>query len=1001
MSTTVITDAYETATRWTHIKRFLVAWMAILLAYGVYRVIAVPWIEPSVKRRHLVTSGDQQQRPSLPPKYAALFEKDQWERQRPKVLATNQATLLFQDHVPRADGRIELRPCTVILNNDNGDQERPVVLRAPQGAVLKFDQAFDLTKASLGKFVNGQLEGKITIHSPPSKPGKDDEFYAETRDVRIQPHRVWTNSPVSFRFGRSHGSGRQLLISLNESGKSQLGIGSPQTLELVHVDQVVVDVPAKKLTSPGRTVTTNEKAKTTTAVITCSGRFKFDFERFVGTLEDDVRVVHQATANVVDRLWADQLEIHVRDPEKKKRPADDEEGKSIGLDGVVAIGRPAKLEAPSNQVSAVAARIQYDWAERTVRVEDPAMARLRFQRHSVEAPYLEYQMASDDHSRIGLLTATGPGTYQGRMKKSNQWITATWKQNVVVQPQDGEHVLSMTGAADLTVGESGHFRADQLHLWMKEELQEKAKPTDKDRHRLVPTRLRATGNIEFASEQLSGRTQLLEAWFEFLPQAAANPNAAQQPSALSRFNQSFQDSPGQTAGNTPATKKKRHVQVAAELIRIQLAFAGKEARVREAHLTGNVSLFEIPPPGRAKGFQLTGQNVTLVETQPNLHHFTAAGTPARVDVRGMLMEGSSIQLMQENNRLWMDGPGRMVLPPSPPQPGKPTVSSPVEISWQNGFEFDGQVANFSNQVLAVVAQRMKTGDLATSRLSGNKMVVKLNQAVDFQQPQRPDQVEVRELIFPGKVVIDNATQDARNMPSSREKLFVTDLVMEHATGTFYSNGPGHGFSTRFNRNLKLNPLGAAVAPGPEGAARKPQLVYLYVEFQRGISGDIRQREVRFHQDVRSVYGPVRSWEEQLDPHRPDLLGPQGVSLTCQEVSVAQTPGTEEQLVELRAVGDVRVQGESFSAMGHRMSFSQAKDLLTLAGDGRAKARIRYNLYADQPPSHASAGTLKYSPGTGMLHSTDISEVEIFGGQGSPRRPGDQGNQRIPNPRIFQ
>ena len=49
------------------------------------------------------------------------------------------------------------------------------------------------------------------------------------------------------------------------------------------------------------------------------------------------------------------------------------------------------------------------------------------------------------------------------------------------------------------------------------------------------------------------------------------------------------------------------------------------------------------------------------------------------------------------------------------------------------------------------------------------------------------------------------------------------------------------------------------------------------------------RELTFHNRVRTVYGPVDSWEQELDLTRPETLPPDSITLTCDELRLNEDP----------------------------------------------------------------------------------------------------------------
>ena len=49
------------------------------------------------------------------------------------------------------------------------------------------------------------------------------------------------------------------------------------------------------------------------------------------------------------------------------------------------------------------------------------------------------------------------------------------------------------------------------------------------------------------------------------------------------------------------------------------------------------------------------------------------------------------------------------------------------------------------------------------------------------------------------------------------------------------------------------------------------------------------RELTFHDRVRTVYGPVDSWEQELDLTRPESLPPESMTLTCDDLRLNEDP----------------------------------------------------------------------------------------------------------------
>ncbi len=120
-----------------------------------------------------------------------------------------------------------------------------------------------------------------------------------------------------------------------------------------------------------------------------------------------------------------------------------------------------------------------------------------------------------------------------------------------------------------------------------------------------------------------------------------------------------------------------------------------------------------------------------------------------------------------------------------------------------------------------------------------------------------------------------------------------------------------------------------------------QLNCLYVRFQGSITGNLLQRELIFHDQIRSSYAPVADWTAMLDPDKPEMLGPNGLRLQCNHLKVNQmpTPAGNNQSIEVVAWENAVVEGGIFTARAYRVTYAEAKDQLILEGDGRTDAQL--------------------------------------------------------------
>src|SRR5690242_13171009 len=201
--------------------RYVSALAIVLIAFGAYALLAVPRMEPRVKfvqktngpRRSETDAHLERHRR----KFSHLFPSGSWQLDKPKVLETEHGTLLFKDYKPLDDGRMELKPLTLILYTGKqtpGQPQanvRPMILDAPEGAMLQFDSSTDPARADFGRLMGGLLVGEIKIHSPPTTATANDAIQITTRNVQLDERRIWTPHDVDFHYGPSYGSGRDLV----------------------------------------------------------------------------------------------------------------------------------------------------------------------------------------------------------------------------------------------------------------------------------------------------------------------------------------------------------------------------------------------------------------------------------------------------------------------------------------------------------------------------------------------------------------------------------------------------------------------------------------------------------------------------------------------------------------------------------------------------------------------------------------------------------------------
>lgn len=996
-------------------KRYGFALVTLVVMFWAYALLAVPRLEPRLQLRTSsggispadATAGLMR---SHRKRMEHLFPPGSWQLSEPKVLQTEHGTLLFKDYQPLDDGRMELKPLSVVVYTGTAagvepEQSRPLILDAPDGAILQFDSATDPARADFGRLMGGILAGEIKIHSPATSPAANDALLITTRNVQLDERRIWTPHAVNFRYGPSFGSGRDLVITLLPSEKSSSqstpAVEGIKSLELVHVDKFHFETTGDGL-MPGKPRPAQPATKTNSAPpvpveVTCLGPFLFDFVEQVASFEDDVDVIRLNPDGPSDQLNCQLLSIYFLNKNHDQattgevtlaRPEPDK--MKLAVDRMIAVGHPVVLRAPSMGATARGERLEYHFQSQRIVLEDQDHVVLLDERFDIEARQLEYQLAPG--GGIGQLWAAGPGKL--RVRKTDaagikiagaprmrapivpiaarpdptapSMMEARWTKELRLRPFKEQHVVSLMENASVQAVDMGGFAADEIHLWLNEVPRPaNARPTPRatksPQMEIEPDRMLALGRVRINAEQLDGATQRLEVWFRKLAAAAVQPATTQLPRATSPRPGSA--SPGNTGagGAATAAPPAQKFYLNGEVVRIQLLQQGESTQLDRVAVEGDVHLQDAPFNGpTAPTMEIVGAALELVGGMAEKAVVTVYGQPAQVMAPGMSVRGSNIHLHRGDNRLWMEGPGQMQLPLTSDLQGQPLEKpTNIVVVWREGLEFDGSVANFGGNVEVTTEHQWARADT---------LAVTLADRLDFADAKPGAKPEVKEIAFDGRFALESRSLDKQGKLASIDKMQSQSMKVNQQTGHLQAAGPGWVSTVRLGGAAEspFLPGGAAVGARPNAPPRapdskEPQFTYLLVEFQLQIVGNLYQRQVDFQRHVRTVYGPVTDWNGALDIDRPERLPEGGVLMNCQQLTLREMPGSfaNTTTLEMEATGDTVVEGRGFTARAARIGYTDEKQLLVLEGDGRRDAELTRQTRIGGQQSHVAARKIMY------------------------------------------
>ncbi|MFP6612700.1 MAG: hypothetical protein VB835_10350 [Pirellulales bacterium] len=955
----------------SRIYRALSTLFVVIAAYLVYSLTVAPAIEPAMD----VTSNHGGGHAEYSPREQLrnFFPEDAWELRNPTIIENSQFKLLLQDYESLPGGIVKIQPCTLIFCPDGNNQilspaDRVLIMQAPKGALLQFDDNADISRAKMGRLQAGRLVGEVTIRgnlnddsSASSADGQ--ELLIATRDIELQPKRIWTQHAVQFQIGKSHGSGRELHIEMPQglnprAGNGSSPLGDVRSIEILKDVQLYVDANTKGLL-PGkhsRNVTAGgqnaaERDPQPPMEIRCKGAFRFDVSKLTATFENEVDVVRLNHQGPSDQLNCEVLTIQfARGRDDKNQPAGAEGSqappRSLRVAAIVASGSPVVAASPSVSGFARGEFFKYDVTNRVLELSAQNSVTLTYQDSQIEAARIRYKEV--DGHRLGQVWATGPGQFQTTVPgKLPQKLISTWQGNLTVEPHGDKQVMSLTGKTRVQYGNSGSLHGEEIRLWLLEHQRDvDSRPDSPQDADYSPLYLLAQGNVDVHSPQLSGKTKKLEAWFEAAVTAATNRSSGGLGSNL-------------TNGGSGSSASKQY-QFQGD--QVQLLFGMPPSgppHLKDANISGTVRLAEATTAARAP-LVLTGQQVLLQRANADNSVVSITGAPAQVAATDFSITAAAIQLDKRTNELLIDGAGTMSLPVDRDLNGnKLSATQPVDISWQGSMSFDGLTVHFDRDVIA----KTRHQQLRTSRLA-----VRLNQKISFLQRVDRRDIAVAGMDCTGGVTIDSTTIEGERQ-TAVDRLQIDNLSVDQTTGRIQADGAGWLSSIR---ESTTNEISANLQP----VDRNQQLIYMRTEFQHGISGNLNDREVVFNEQVRCIYGPVDQWTDELNSNRPE--GPQGreILLTCRRLSLRQMGEIRgRRNIELEAVGKAIVEGELFTAEGEKLSYSTGKELLILQGAGQSDARLTHQKQVGGRVTKTVAQRISYWRTTGHVKAEGIR----FGG----------------------
>ncbi len=965
--------------------RSTICLVALVVSYQLYLLVVVPIVEPpGVERSSRRIPNEQRgDSGSAIDRYqqflSAYFPSGHWTlgSPPPKIVRQQQIMMVLSDYKRTDDGRVEFEKCALLLLPKTWTMGSPpprdtVIIEAPGGAQLQFDEDFRPSQGQMGRIVSGALPGPVTIRSDMNQPGPDDDLYIATTDLVLNETLIRTESRVEARMGKNRLEGTRMDIRLSRDehiarGPSINGIQSLQIYRDVRMRLEMGDADllgkSKEATAPGEGPAKYNPPVT----VTCKGRLHFDLLEFVASFEQQVEVRRERLEGPYDQLDCNELNVRFAAVDDKGMIidlADDpnvarKQSAAVGKLQPVAIeatGSPVRAESPVERASAQAQRLKINLLRRRITLDGEGNVHLTYGDNEIHAPFIEYTIpAEESPSVLGDLSISGPGWLRSipDPKRPDRVIDIVWKTApgnpypVQLRRDRGQPVLHLTGSPAIDAHRLGRVAADRLEVAFREVPGDgPAGPAlelidSPAKLAVIPERLLAAGRVIFESPELIGRTQQLHATFEEWSGAPLDPEEEE-------------NSPMRLNDRERAPTSQ--YDLSASQMHLDLALSGKQAHPIGAVCEGNVVLQQVKTskPGELP-MVVRGDKLQLAELADGAKITVfgrGSGTQpgdglAVVEAQGLTISGRQIDADQKQGSFWIDGGGQATMVVDGEMFGQAQGDPvPVTLTWQRRLHGEGQRIVAEGRVQVVGKE---------SLMQAERAIATLTRPISADREQTA-KVAIAQVGLEGNVVIDYRAQDAAGQ-QSHENLQLASISVNRLTGAIEGAGPGVLRSVRMSDSLaSFGDLASASPTRPRSPAegKEPGLKFLRVDFTQGVSGNIEQRVLRFHRRVMCVYGPVANWHDELPLHDPTRLPPDTVTLRCETLVLSEDPvgarqgpadGKKMGPIELQAIDNVAIEGhnekqEMFQAEGVKASYNQLKDMLVLEGDGQRDAVLR-------------------------------------------------------------
>lgn len=419
----------------------------------------------------------------------------------------------------------------------------------------------------------------------------------------------------------------------------------------------------------------------------------------------------------------------------------------------------------------------------------------------------------------------------------------------------------------------------------------------------------------------------------------------------------------------PVKQRDKPLAITAESIQVRAMRDGDKTEIAEVVTEGRIHVQQEHGAGELP-LDITGDRLHLKNYGDAKQVVQVFGKPAQVQDRKMQLEGPDILFDRVSNRALVTGAGVLRVPVPNGMDGKPLPKPQMlDVFWKEKMDFDGKLAKFFANVRS---------QLDGSEMRCEEMHVTFERRINFAEEAAGDQrTEIYSVVCRDGVDLKSYEYEDNRLVSVRTaRGFEFKLIQ--TTGHVAAQGPGtlELWRRRGGQRDTQRP-GAKVAPNRARKVDSAEWEYTRVVFTGTMRGSIKDHTTTFREVERVVYGSVANSTDTIDE---DQMPEDGGWMKCDELQLTQVsdPKSKKSHIELKATGNVVLDGRSFRALAHKVTFNESMDQYTLSGDGTRDATLWREPIPGGPRSPVAAQGMLFIP------SRDILKLDrVAGGEGAP------------------